>query len=419
MVLCFSCVSTALSSRRAKPRCCASQQPSRTANGGARNTTPLRTIDGRGFVVPNVGELIIVPGKWPGQEEVGLVEGVQLKTDKTSCVVDVVELRNVGRGLYAKPRQLQKQKRRFYDVGDVRVATATYVEAQDAYRVENVKDGYPDPSAFDESKREQYLKEYIELKQKLLREAALSGAVGTLVVVSLTDVSLGVTFASGAASGVLYLALLQRSIDRIEGGTGLAAIRFLLPFAPFLLLIARELPNVQDPSQLLFSLSRRQVLAAAFGFLTYRLPIFYQSLREVAASLKAQDVKPRGTLSTVIAAAQQMGKDAQAGTDQSSVVPRTLVVLSGCSGVGKSTMIKRLLRDYGNKLVFSVSCTTRPQRQGERDGVDYNFVDQATFERKIERGEFIEWAKVHDNYYGTSLDAVQKVNRVQNCPPQL
>ncbi len=82
--------------------------------------------------------------------------------------------------------------------------------------------------------------------------------------------------------------------------------------------------------------------------------------------------------------------------------PGLVLVISAPSGAGKSTLI-RLLRERMPELRFSVSHTTRPPRPGERDGVDYHFVDPETFRAMVERGEFAEWAEVHGHLYGTSL----------------
>lgn len=83
-----------------------------------------------------------------------------------------------------------------------------------------------------------------------------------------------------------------------------------------------------------------------------------------------------------------------------------LIVLSGPSGVGKSTVISELLSERSG-IYFSVSYTTRPPRVGEEDGVNYNFIDRAQFEGMIERGELLEYAQYVSNYYGTSLKAIQ------------
>ncbi|MEA2604272.1 MAG: guanylate kinase [Acidobacteriota bacterium] len=92
-----------------------------------------------------------------------------------------------------------------------------------------------------------------------------------------------------------------------------------------------------------------------------------------------------------------------------SMQPGELFILSAPSGTGKTTLIQSLmaggLNGFGG-LAFSVSHTTRKPRPGELDGKDYHFVDPATFQAMIAADAFLEWAQVHDNYYGTSLEEV-------------
>jgi guanylate kinase len=83
----------------------------------------------------------------------------------------------------------------------------------------------------------------------------------------------------------------------------------------------------------------------------------------------------------------------------------TLFIVSGPSGAGKTTLIDRVrdrLRPLKIELYFSVSHTTRPARAGEVDGVSYHYVAEETFRAMVDRGEFLEWAHVHANLYGTS-----------------
>ena len=80
--------------------------------------------------------------------------------------------------------------------------------------------------------------------------------------------------------------------------------------------------------------------------------------------------------------------------------PGYVLVLSGPSGAGKGTLLAHLFANRP-ECVFSVSATTRPQRTGEVDGREYHFLDRATFERRRDAGEFLEWAEVHGNLYGT------------------
>ena len=86
------------------------------------------------------------------------------------------------------------------------------------------------------------------------------------------------------------------------------------------------------------------------------------------------------------------------------------VVFSGPSGVGKGTLIELLTKRFpDNQFGFSVSHTTRSPRDGEVDGVHYNFTDVDTIKQEIEEGKFVEYANVHGNYYGTSVAAVERV----------
>ena len=77
-----------------------------------------------------------------------------------------------------------------------------------------------------------------------------------------------------------------------------------------------------------------------------------------------------------------------------------LIVISGFSGVGKGTLVKRLVESYDN-YALSVSMTTRAPRDGEKDGVSYFFVDKETFEETIARDGLVEYASYVGNYYGT------------------
>ncbi len=87
--------------------------------------------------------------------------------------------------------------------------------------------------------------------------------------------------------------------------------------------------------------------------------------------------------------------------------PGLLLVLSAPSGAGKTTLAHMLEKDFPG-AEFSVSFTTRPPRGNERNGVDYHFVDTLTFEQMIARNEFVEWAEVYGNFYGSSKRVVEQ-----------
>lgn len=85
-----------------------------------------------------------------------------------------------------------------------------------------------------------------------------------------------------------------------------------------------------------------------------------------------------------------------------------LIILSGPSGSGKTTVTARLLADSSLPLRQSISATTRQPRPGERDGVDYYFLKPDEFRRRVEAGDFLEWAQVFGDYYGTPREAVER-----------
>lgn len=93
---------------------------------------------------------------------------------------------------------------------------------------------------------------------------------------------------------------------------------------------------------------------------------------------------------------------------QKSEKNNKLFVISGSSGVGKSTVIGGFLERYPD-FVFSVSCTTRAIREGEKEGVNYFYVSKEEFKKSIEYDEFLEWAEFSDNYYGTKKEFVKNI----------
>ncbi len=95
--------------------------------------------------------------------------------------------------------------------------------------------------------------------------------------------------------------------------------------------------------------------------------------------------------------------------DETPLAPRAtrplMIVVSAPSGAGKSTLCNRLVEEFP-KIVYSVSCTTRDPRGEEKDGVHYYFLSRREFKERAKNGEFLEYAKVHGNYYGTLEDTV-------------
>jgi hypothetical protein len=96
-------------------------------------------------------------------------------------------------------------------------------------------------------------------------------------------------------------------------------------------------------------------------------------------------------------------------TDTSAMERNRAIVISGPSGTGKSTILKRLFEEYPDKFGFSISHTTRGPRGGEQDGREYYFVKKEEFLELVDHKGFIEHAQFGDNHYGTSVKAVSDI----------
>jgi len=84
-----------------------------------------------------------------------------------------------------------------------------------------------------------------------------------------------------------------------------------------------------------------------------------------------------------------------------------LFIISAPSGAGKTTLVKAVLQQFRDVL-YSISYTTRKPRVEERDGIDYHFISKQDFKKGIHKGRWAEWAEVYGNYYGTSVEFIEK-----------
>jgi guanylate kinase len=101
-----------------------------------------------------------------------------------------------------------------------------------------------------------------------------------------------------------------------------------------------------------------------------------------------------------------MSNEAVPPAHASEIDHALLVVISAPSGTGKTTLAHRLIAETPGSI-FSVSCTTRAQRRGERDGIDYQFLSTERFSEMIQEDAFAEWAPVLDHFYGTPRATVE------------
>lgn len=467
---------------RFSPRASADDASSSAAAGSSpAPTSPPTEVDPLAVPFPAVGDVVLFPGRWPGEDAAGIVEGVQPNA-RGSHTIDVAEMGRLGPTLFAVPRSASSRKGRLWmDASAARVArSAEYIASQDAYRLPGARDGYaPVHRGVGDGAAE--WAEYEALRMSLMRAAAATGAVGAVGVGVALGAPVGGAFGLGATAGVAYLALLGESVNRLggvgrgsgaagdEGGGGagsgppaalaglLLNVRFLMPALPLLALsvVASSSSGVGGDGTAATAASvslplfggaaappRAQVLAALAGFLTYKAPLVWRTGGELLTAAAYDDGRPdtsmsmtgrlvkavaRGVLrsTSADAVAASTAKDASADGAAPTMAAADgkggsggggkggggggVLVFAGPSGVGKSTIIRRLLDDYPDRFALSVSHTTRTPRLGEEDGVAYHFVTEAEFVELIEAGAFLEHAAVHGNRYGTSVAAVAAV----------
>lgn len=230
---------------------------------------PERQIDPRGFVVPQLGDVVKMPSKWPGEYDVAQVDYVQFIGSRGGYEVDLLPLKPIGKSLYRMPGRKPASMR--FDVAKLGSLDAEYVAESDAYRIDEASllpiGGKKVENA---NVTAAGIAEYEELKASLLFEAALLGAAGTLASVPFYDLDTTVAFAAGAVAGCLYLFLLQREADSAGGEEGVSKAvttaigsRLLLPFVLMCFLAGRQGGVVTASGVVTFSsIPRLQFVAA-------------------------------------------------------------------------------------------------------------------------------------------------------------
>lgn len=381
------------------------------------NQRAERETDARGFVLPQQGDVVLYQGRWPSEDEAGLVLSVQLVTSRSVHIVDIQTLRRVSSDLFAVPRATRKPSSKWLDVAEVRVVPdAKYVPSQDAYRVLGTRDGYAPVPKINPSDKAAIDAEYARLQASMLRQTAIIGVLCSILPLFVGKPNLSLAYGLGASASLLYLALLQRAVDAVGKPSPLSRLlplRFAVPVLPFILLAVLE--QHQFSSALLFgSLSKPDALAIVLGLLTYKAPLFWRTGGEFVDGMADIELGKTGMLGTAAALTARQIQKRRDNKDENVEIEtpkasRPVLVFSGPSGAGKGTLMNRLFQEFPTRFQFCVSHTTRPKRDGEVDGREYHFVTKEQFEQMITEEKLVEYAEVHGNYYGSSFSAVNEV----------
>ena len=251
-------------------------------------------IDPRGFIVPQVGDIVLCPGKWANEDMVALVEQTQFVDARMSWNIDVIELAQVAPQTYGRSFSAwRKPVKRWFDVSEVRPARAEYEEEQDAWLVENAKTFNAATAIVNETARAQGLEEYDALKQKIFVETAVVG-VGGSVACGVFDFNYGTSFALGALASLSYIALLARQIEDVGPGKSSSAglpifsPRFAAPLALAVGLyfkFSAGASSGQVSSLGIPQVAPAEIAAAVVGFLSYKIPLLYESAKQIQSTM--------------------------------------------------------------------------------------------------------------------------------------
>ncbi|KAG5178799.1 P-loop containing nucleoside triphosphate hydrolase protein [Tribonema minus] len=411
---------------------------------GSTETTaaaePIDSLADNNEPEPQIGDVVRYPGKWADDVSLGEIKGLQYIAARNTWIADVLPLKEIGDGQYARRRGWGTNVE---DVEKLRPVRAFYVRSVDAFQVRtnsddpgdlvyagpcyNIKDfELPPPPPVDSASAEMSLAEYEALKVRLLRDTLLFGAAGSVAAALAVGIEEGAVFALGAATAAAYVALLGRNADKIgtggdstlsagrsRGSKALDATRLALPV--LLVVGLAAIHYIQSPGdvRLFNAVPRNQFAAAMLGFLTsYRLPLLY---RELSRAAELDELT--GSMPGSLAAGSRLLRQARDKQQSEAMAAVTagpagvpVVVVSGPRGLGRDALVDKLATNGGVRL--PVWCTTRPQKEGEVEGVDYYFLSPVRFEEEVkgmgERSGFLQVRQHSGESYGLRASEVVK-----------
>ena len=390
--------------------------PPEQSNPSSRTTTPAKKP-----VLPQPGDIVryfdLDGGDARGQVLVGRIGFITAKigSQPPQWMAEVTELEQMSEGYYAEYGSTKRQwKRSTRDLRELEPLTASFVRSESAYKVP-MRDGLPFSKApYD---LDQYTgpvaKEinqqvvdadaivYQELKGRLFRYTALAGLAGTLVADLAQGTDFAVIYGAGFVASLAYLLLLSLKTDTIAAGGDtrlaqrLSNLRFVTPVFVFLgvALYNQSLGDANPASgdKLFAWITSRQFTAAAAGFLTYRLPLFFVQIQ--AAFETDNDEQTRGSSGISLpgsagVALQMLTEDSPAADTSVLTVEElpTVFLISGPQATGRSALVDQL-----------VATDNRVIRPSLVDKVQ----DAATYERLEQRDELLS---VTGDRYGLTAE---------------
>lgn len=349
---------------------------------------------------PAVGDVVAFAGDWPGESLVGQIRSLQ--PSRGSWVADVVPLEDQAGSVWRLPSSTRAKTRRVaVSVSELVPLSAEYVRENDAWVIqrsgeerrelngtavglERRADGYrrlePDfvprgglPRLDYEEEREA-LAEYEALKRRLLTDAAGAGGIGAVIAYAIGGLEDAAAFALGATASLAYVLLLGKAADKTGASSSedsslkISDARLAPPVLAFVALAAYHVAFDAGGVKPLQIVPRDEFLAAAVGVLSYRIPLL---IREIAgASLDKDEVLQLVPGSVGLAARERRdgglgpgGISSQDATPSRDVL-RTVLVISGPPGTGKTTLA-RTLAERDERFALPSWTTSSPEDEEE------------------------------------------------------
>jgi guanylate kinase len=428
-----SCQAFVPMSTRLSPASRSLFQPTRVFASGYVPPAPevsLKTAK-KNTLYPKVGDFVrffdLDGGKVDGEVLVGKISFIQknMGNEGSGWSVDITQLEDVGDGYYAEyPSRQRSSKRSIRDLAAISPVTASYVGSEYAFKVpREAGTGFPavraqqydiegylgpfsDPMSISQSVVERDGANYEALKDKLLRAAAITGLVGTLIADLNKGTEDAIIYAAGASASILYLLLLSIKTDTMASekskmGSGIANLRFAMPLLVVagITLFNKSLGDA-NPAQgggTFYSITAEQFGAATLGFLTYRVPLF---LTQIQAAMK--DAEGDVVLPGSAGIAMKLAKDEAKAAETSIAVESlaTIFLVSGPQATGRTELVKRLIDEGKGRFI-------------EPNKVD-RVAESAKFERFEQRDEFLTIDK--SGRYGTTKQGI--LTAAKDCGPE-
>ena len=330
---------------------------------------------------PNAGDIVryydLDGGKADGEVLVGKIAYIQeVLGSADKWAVEITQLEDVGDGFYAEYSSRQRSsKKTMRSIKEIAPIAASLVRSEGAYKVPRGKDGVPvvraeeydidtylGPFTGENAINQDVLNEdwetYTALKQKLIRQAVICSATGTLIAGLVKGPEDAAIYAAGALAGVSYLFLLSIKTDTLGSsksnlGDGIANIRFATPLFVFMgvaiynKFLLGDASPVVSATNIFTTVSPEQFGAIVIGFLTYRLPFFANQISDL---LKDGDGILPGSAGMAMSLAKQ---DEEEQPALATIVEdlKTVLVVSGPQASGRTELVQRLIAESEGRFV--------------------------------------------------------------------